>query len=839
MLGYSAKKELMTRINWKAIQPHIIAVFIFLVVAIIYCKPVLNGKVLQQSDVTQWKGIAQNSFQYKEQHGHFPLWTNSIFGGMPAYQITGIGENPISVGYIGQILSLGLPKPIGVFFLAALCFYFLTQVLQTNPYIGIIGALAYAYATYNPIILAAGHDTKLNAIAFLPALIASLLLLFNKKYLAGTALTAVSTTLLLGANHLQITYYGFLILAFMSMAFVIHCIKEKEIAHLVKSGALAILAALLGILVNAVTLLSTYEYSKQTIRGGSALADSTSNATKTGLSKDYALSYSFYKTEPLVIMFPRLYGGSSNNLEIESEKSKAIEALQQMPQELSQQIQSALQFYWGGITQGTSGPPYIGAIICFLALLGFVMVDKKYTRWILAAIAFSLLLSWGKYFEGFNIAMLKYLPLYNKFRAPSMILVIPGLLLCMMATLSLNKILFFENKLRLWNEYKKGLILVAGIFGFALLVYLSSDFSAEGDKMLLLQINKIPDATQREQISTPVKAFVNGLKEDRKTLFLNDLLRTFLFCSLAAGAVYLAIKQHINKLAITAILGVFILIDIFTINHTYLNANNYQDSNEYETAFTPSAIDNEILKDTSFYRVLNVSQGISAAFNGGGMSAYFHKSIGGYHPAKLSIYQDLIEKQLYNFPNCLPILNMLNTKYLIIPDQQTGQPIVQQNSGALGACWFVRGVQFEKGPAAVMRAITTFNPKETAVLDEKYKLNIIGIGNDSSAKISLLANENDIVTYQSKSAVKQFAVFSEIFYNAGWKARIDGKESPIYQTNYVLRGLEIPAGEHNIVFSFEPAAVAFGQKAAIASSLSIWILLFAAGIYGFRKKQIH
>ncbi|TAG12553.1 MAG: hypothetical protein EAZ41_03865 [Sphingobacteriia bacterium] len=727
---------------------------------------------------------------------------------------------------------------MGVFFLASLCFYFLTQVLRINSYVGMVGALAYAYATYNPIILAAGHDTKMNAIAYLPALIASLLLIYDKKYLVGMALTALSTALLLGANHLQITYYGFLIIAFMSAAFAIRCIKEKELAHLGKAAGTAIIAALLGILVNAVTLFSTYEYAKQTIRGGSALADGKSNATKTGLSNDYALSYSFYKTEPLVMMFPRLYGGSSNNLEIAQEKSKAIEALQQMPQQLSQQVQSALQFYWGGISQGTSGPPYIGAIICFLALLGFVIVDKKYTGWILAAVIFSLLLSWGKYFEGFNIAMLKYLPMYNKFRAPSMILVIPTFLFCMLASLSLNKILFTENKSLLWEQYKKGLMVVAGVFVIALLVYASGDFSSEGDKMLMEQVNKIPDATQREQIGTPVKAFVNALKEDRKSLFLGDLLRTFLFCAIAAGAVYISIKQKINSFVTTAVIGIFALIDIFTINKTYLNANNYQDATESESAFTPSAIDTQILKDTSYYRVLNLSQGISAAFNGGGMSAYFHKSVGGYHPAKLSIYQDLIEKQLYNFPNCMPVLNMLNTKYFILPDQQSAQPMVQQNSSALGACWFVKAIRFEKGPAAVMNALTTFNPKDTAVMDEKYQSNITGISSDSTASILLVSNKNDLVTYQSKSAVKQFAVFSEIFYNAGWKAKIDGKESPIFQTNYVLRGMEIPAGEHTIIFSFEPASVAFGNKASIGSSIFIWLLLIGAAIGNFRKMKI-
>jgi hypothetical protein len=829
----------MNRINWKAILPHFIAVAIFLVVALIYSKPALEGKVLQQHDVTQWKGMAQNSFQYKDKNGQFPLWTNGIFSGMPAYQITGIGNNPISVGYIGYILNGGLPKPAGVFFLACICFYFLTQVLRINAYIGIVGALAYTYATYNPIIIAAGHDTKMNAIAYLPAMIASLVLIYEKKYLWGAACTALFTALLVGANHLQITYYSLIIILFMSIAFAIQCIQKKDINHLLKSAGIAILAAFLGIMINATTLLTTYEYSKRTIRGGSVLADGKTNATKTGLSTDYALSYSVFKTEPLVMMFPRIYGGSSNNLEVGEDQSKAIAALQQMPQELGQQLQGALQFYWGGIDGvGTSGPPYAGAIICFLALIGLIVVDKKYTYWMGAAIVFTLMLSWGKYFDGFNLAMLKYLPMYDKFRAPSMILVVPTFLFCMLASLALQKIIAEENKALLFAQYKKGLMVVAAIFALAAILYLSADFSGEGDKMLMNQVNNIPDAAQKESIIASVKPFVDGLKEDRKTLFLGDLLRSLLFCLVAAGAVYAAIKTKINYLYIIAIIGIFSLIDVFAISNKYLNSNNYQDAAEYESTFTPSAADNQILKDTGYYRVLNLTQGISGAFNSGALTAYYHKSVGGYHPAKLSIYQDLIEKQLYNFPNCLPVLNMLNTKYLIIPDQQTGTPMVQQNINALGACWFVNGIRSEKGPAEVMNALTSFNPKDSAVIEQKNIANIqIDKIKDSLSSIVLLNNNNDVITYQSNSTSTNFAVFSEVYYDAGWVATIDGKEAPIVQTNYVLRGLVIPSGKHEIVFSFKPASFYTGNKAAIGSSVIIWLLLFAAIGSGFRKNK--
>ncbi|MEK7199238.1 MAG: hypothetical protein AAB212_04885, partial [Bacteroidota bacterium] len=352
--------------------------------------------------------MAQNSFDFKKTHGYFPLWSNGMFSGMPAFQITSVGTNPVSIVYAYSIITLNLPKPVSFFFLACICFYFLSQVLKVNPYIGLFGALSYAYATYNPIIISVGHDTKMQAIAYLPAFIGSLLLLYDKRYLWGTALTALFTGLLISANHLQITYYGFLIALIISISLGIKWIKEKDLKHLFTAGGLAISAAILGILVNAVTLFTTYEYSKRTIRGGSQLGDEKGSVTKTGLSKDYALSYSMYKTEPLVMMFPRIYGGSSGNLEVAEDKSKAIEALQQMPQQLGQQLQGYLQFYWGGIdgAGGTAGPPYLGAIVCFLALLGFVFLDGKHKWWILAACLLTIMMSWGKYFEGFNSQLL-------------------------------------------------------------------------------------------------------------------------------------------------------------------------------------------------------------------------------------------------------------------------------------------------------------------------------------------------------------------------------------------------------------------------------------------------
>ncbi len=832
----------MKNFQWKKLLPHIIAVVVFIVVALVYCKPTLEGKVLQQQDVTLWKTMAQNSFDYQKKHGEFPLWSNGIFSGMPAFQITSVGSNPVSIIYAGNILTLNLPKPISFFFLACICFYFLSQVLRVNPYVGLFGALSYAYATYNPVIIVAGHDTKMQAIAYLPAFIGSLLLLYHKRYLWGTALTALFTGLLISANHLQITYYSFLIALIMSTSFGIKWIKQKDYKQLFTAGGLAIGAALLGILVNAVMLFTTYEYSKRTIRGGSQLGNNKEQVTKTGLSKDYSLSYSVYKTEPLVMMFPRMYGGSSSNLEVPEDKSKAIEALQQMPQQLGQSIQGQgfLRFYWGGIDGvGTQGPPYLGAIVCFLALMGFVLLDGKYKWWILTACILTILMSWGKYFDGFNSVLLKILPMYDKFRAPSMILVVPTFLLSMMSVLTLDLIIKYENKELLFQKYKKALLAVAGVFVVALLVYFTSDFSNAADKSLLQQISAIPDAQQKAAIEPPVHAFVNGLKEDRQGLFMGDIFRSFLFIAVAIVAIFFFIKRKLNALTTVVIIGVFAFIDVIIIDTKYMNADHFQENSEYDSYFKPSAVDEQILKDTGYYRVLDVSQGIGNAFNGGPLTSYFHKSIGGYHPAKLSIYQDLIEKQLYNFPNCLPVIDMLNTKYVITSPQQNGQGLMAQpNPEALGACWFVKAIDYKKGPEEVMKALTNFNPKDTAILDESSKQNLTANPvRDSSASIKLLYNDNDIVQYQSSSKHTEFAVFSEVYYDAGWVATIDGKESPIIRTNYVLRGLQVPAGDHRIVFEFKPASFYNSTKAAIGASAVIWLMLIGAAIATLRRPK--
>lgn len=807
--------------------PHFIAVLIFLIVALIYCRPVLQGEVLQQSDIVQWKGMAHNSLEFKKTHGYLPLWTNSMFSGMPAYQIAMEPKIAVSPNIFYGIFTLFLPKPISFFFLACICFYFLSQVLRVNPYVGIIGALAYAYSTYNPVIVAVGHETKMQTIALLPAFIGSLILIYERKYWWGAALTALFTALMITFNHMQIVYYAMMIAFFMSVGYIIYWIKNKEFKHLLLSLSLAVVAGIVGIMCNSVSLATTYEYSKETIRGGSELADANSHSTKTGLSESYAFDYSMYKSEPFVMMVPKMFGGS-DQMEISQEDSKAVEALQQMPPQLAQQLQGFIRFYWGGIG-GTSGPPYVGAIICFLALIGFFILDSKHKWWILAGSIIAIIMSWGAYFAGFNGILLKVLPMYNKFRAPSMIIVIPTFLFCMMAILTLQRIISAGNRQELWLKYKKGLMLTGGVFTLLLLLYFSFDYTSQQETGV---INQVPD-----QIKEYVRSLFNALKEDRRSLFLGSLVRSFLFIAAAAFILWLTIQKKIKVNLALAIVGVLTFIDLISVDSKYLSSDNYQEESEYQNNFVATPADQQIMQDKSFYRVLDLRQGIQGAFNAGAMTAYFHNSIGGYHPAKLSIYQDLIEHQLYNFPNCLPVINMLNTKYVIQPDQ-SGKETVITNPEALGNAWFVKAVRFENTPAAVMNALTNFHPKDTAIVFNKDKDRVTNTSSDTSGVIKLVKNDNDIINYTASSQTGGFAVFSEVYYDKGWKAYIDNKESPIIRTNYVLRGLNIPAGNHDIRFEFKPASFYTGEKIASFGGILIYLALLIAAFHSYRSSKV-
>lgn len=811
------------------VLPHLVALIVFLVIAVIYCRPALQGNVVSQSDVASWKGANKQSLEYKEKTGHYPLWTNSLFSGMPTFMIAYDGNN-IVPWTVHSILTLGLPIPIQFFFLACICFYFLAMVLRVNPYLGIMGALAFAYATYNPVIISVGHDTKMWSIAYMPAVLASILLIFDRKYWIGAGLTALFCSVIVAMNHLQITYYLFLIIGVMMLFFIVRWIMAGEWKHLLMCGVFTLASAVTGILVNSVSLFSTYEYQKETIRGGSSeLADTTGGKKLTGLDKDYALSYSMKLSEPLVMLVPHMYGGSNDRQEMDPADSKVMDVLGGFPAELQQQL--PVTYYWGGLSEtgiGTSGPPYVGAIICFLAIIGMFILDNKHKWWMMSAVLLAVIMSWGSFFEGFNVFLYEYLPFYNKFRAPSMTLVIPQLLLPVMATLTMHAIITAENKELLLKKYKKGLIAVAVVFGAILLLYSSMSFLGSNDKSLLKQVASM----NQPQLTTMINSYINALKDDRRSLMMGDTLRSLGFIAVAAFLIFLSIRNKLNKNLLIAAVTLLVFVDLILVDVKYLNAEHYVEPEQMDEVQATEA-DRQIKADTSYYRVFNAAPNRFSE----NTTSYFHNSLGGYHAAKLKIYQDLIEHQLNKSVPNLNVLNMLNAKYIIQTNPQNGQKIAQLNPDAYGACWLVKTIRYVPDANAEMKALDNTNLHDTAVVQEKYRSAIPFQPQwDSAASIKLIHNANDYIKYQFSATANQFAAFSEIYYQAGWKAFIDGKETPIVKVDYVLRGLPVAAGNHTIEFRFEPNGYLTGRKITLATSI-VMILLLLAGIWSEWRKN--
>lgn len=805
----------------KKIVPHVIALLIFLIVSVLFCKPVLEGNVLNQHDVLGWKGVAQNAFDYKEQHGHFPLWNTNLFSGMPNYQIAMEGKSALPD--LNKIFSLGLPDPIHYFFIACLCFYILCLSLGLRPVIGIFGALAFAFSTYNPVILSAGHMTKMMAIAYMPFLLAGLLLIYDKKYWLGLAVTALGTVLEIGANHPQINYYFFLIAGIVTIGYFVHWIKNKEWKHIGLAMGVTAVAALAGIATCSFSFLIASNYAKHTIRGGKSISIEGENvvAEKTaGLDTSYAFQYSFTKAEPLVALMPNAFGGSSANPL--PENSHVIEKLTDkgLPENTAVQVAGSLPAYWGGL-ESTSGPAYIGAIICILALIGFVII-KHPLRWgLLAASVLSILMSWGKFFPGFNIFLFENLPMYNKFRAPSMSLVMLQLTLPIMAVVTVQQLLFSANSREfLKTHFKKILYTLGGLTVVLAIFYIAMDYGSPQDAYSAQRLKSMGADDEIARVA------INGMKEDRSGMFGGQLLRTLAYAALILGLLWLCMKNTLRPLVITIILAAVTLIDLFVTGKKYLGEEAYVPKDEIQAQnFTKTSIDEQILADKALsYRVYN-SGGDRFSASDFRVSA-FHKAIGGYHPAKLRIYQDIIERYLYSSPNP-QVLNMLNAKYIIAQNPQNGQQMLIPNPEAYGNSWFVKNVKLVKNDVEEIQAIGVTNLKDTAIVQQSFAANVTQPQWDSASTISLTKFDNDTMEYTSNSSAAQFAVFSEVYYADGWNAYIDGKKTDYVKANYVLRGLSVPAGKHTIKFVFEPS---FVKRSLTISYIGSWfVLLFVLG----------
>ncbi len=821
----------MKKINWSKVTSHLIAIAIFLLVAIIYCKPALQGKVLQQGDIIHWKGMAQNSFKYKETHGHLPLWTNGMFSGMPAYQIAMDPKNPLNLIYLHKAFSLFLLKPVVFFFLLCIGFYFLSQVYKVNYKIGIMGALAYAYASFSSILIVAGHETQVLAMAYMPALLASVLLVYQKRYLIGGALTALLTALFVAMNHLQVTYYFLIVAGIMTICYLIEWIRAKDYKHIVKAMAIVAITGLIGVASNAVILATTYDFSKATMRNGVLNLDSTKSSTEktTGLPIDYAFQWSFQKSEVLSILVPNIYGGVSggdNGLDKDSHFAK-LATQNGVPEDQAAQFASSMPAYWGE-QPFTSGPVYFGAIICFLFLFGMIYLKRKDKWWMLIASVLAIMMSWGRFFPEFNDFLFNHLPMYNKFRVPTYTLIIPQLLFPLLSVLALHQLFFVEtDKAYVWKKLKIAGIVMAGIFLIAAMLYSSFTYEGSGDSTVISELAQMTGGNK-----DVANNFYNALKQDRQSLFGSDLIRSLVFAGLAFVCLWAFVKDKVKSSYLLIALLLLSSIDVLAEGRRYLSDDKFQTEEDQESQnFSPSAVDQQILQDTGYYRVLNLA---TDTYNDA-MTSYFHNSIGGYNPAKLAIYQDLITYQLSGKLN-INVLNMLNTKYVIIKGQQGD--VVQQNPDNLGACWFAKQVVFVKDDAAAMRALDNNKPADSAIVEESEKSKIPFTSSaDSTAKIRLIKNDNDVITYQSESNTNQFAVFSEIYYDRGWHAYVDNKEIPIVRTDYALRGLAVPAGKHDIRFEFKPTSFYDSQTIEIIASAIVWLLLIATAFIVVKRKS--
>jgi hypothetical protein len=851
----------MKKTLWQQVMPHLVSIAIFLIVALLFNKPALESdSVMKQGDIANWQGMSHQSFQYKEKHGRFPLWTTNMYGGMPGYQIAMDGPwTPL--GIIDSTLQLGLPKPINIFFLASLCFYFLCICLRIRPWVAVIGGLAFAYSTTFPIFIGAGHDTQMLALAYAPAVLAGIILLFDKKYLSGFIVTAVFTGIQIGQGHQQVSYYMFLVIGIMCLFFLVQAIRSGNAKVPLKAIGFAAIAGLLGIMTNAVTLLTVYDYSKESKRGGQLVMDKkrTTNEViqgdKTkGLSKAYAFQWSYGWTESLTLMFPGVQGYGSHGgerdgdsymfpqLDDNSNVAKYANEKLGWPEEQATRLSGFL--YWGD-QPFTAGPIYLGAVVCMLFLFSMVYLDGKHKWWILTAGILGVLLALGKHFPAFNYFMFDYFPLYNKFRVPTMALEITGLVLPIGVALGLEKLL--SDTVIDLKKVKLAGFIIGGVFLVAALLYATMDYSSENKQRtaaitqlmssnnpnrasfdsinnayLPLEDNKLLEALmfQARAEPTAAKGVLTAIRKDRQSAFGGDILRSLLFVLIAAGLIMLFVYKRINALIMLAGLALITAIDLLTFDSKYLNRFSYGSKESYESSeFPMTAADQAILQDKDpNFRVLNATVG--DPYTQDSRTSYYHKSIGGYHPARLGIFDDLIEYQLSGSPN-MAVLNMLNTKYVIQQTQQNTVAAVP-NPNALGNCWFVKNVQYVNGAVEDMKALSNFNPAETAIVENAFKSQLNGAAPaDSAATIKQVAFDNENVKYESNAGAPHVAVFSEIFYK-DWKAYIDGKPVPIAKADYVLRALLIPAGKHNIEFKFEPTVYYTGST---LTAISGWIIL--------------
>ena len=792
----------------------------FAIITLVYFSPVLQGKRLKQHDIEMYRGMSQEIVDFKAKTGEQSLWTNSMFGGMPAWNI-GVPQNSNLMTYVNRILNVDFPHPMGAVFVSMLGFFILLLVLDCSIWISFIGALAYGFTSYLFIVIGAGHNSKAVAMAYMAPVIAGILLTYKGKYLWGAVLTAIALALEIRAGHLQITYYLLLIVLCIIVAEIVETIREKSYLHFLKASGILVGVAIIAILTCSTTLYANYEFGKETMRGKPVLSKSADNQT-TGLDKDYITQWSYGIGETWSLMIPNVKGGASAYI---GNDNSALEKCDPRFRSTIAQQNS----YWGD-QPITSGPVYVGAIVCFLFVLGLFVVKGKYKWILLAATLLSILLSWGKNFMGFTDFFIDYFPGYNKFRAVSMTLVIAEVCMPLLAFLALAEIFKNPNELK---QNKKYLYFSLGITGGLCILFYAMpqtffNFLSADEAIQFKQL-------QAGQDGAIYTTFANELEKVRVDIFRADAMRSFLYIYIAGIVILLTISDKMNKKYMFPILALLVLADMYTVDRRYLNNSNFIDKRKADKPFVMSEVDKQILQDKDLdYRVINLTV---STFNDASTS-YFHKSIGGYHGAKLRRYQDIIDRYLTKRDlNYWKVLNMLNTRYIIYPKDNT--KIASKNYEAFGNAWIASDIKWVNTPNEEIDAIADTDVKNVAIINNEFR-NLVGDFNASPAEgaIQLVDYQPNQLKYSFDSSKDELVVFSEIWTGKGWTMWIDGVESPLFRADYILRSAIIPAGQHEIVMRYEPSIWHIGNTIQLITSLLILIGFAAACYYTFKKRNV-
>jgi len=827
--------------NWfKRNGIHFLIAAIFLVICFIYFTPAFQGKTLGQVDVIGAQSTQKEINDYRAKDTTI-LWTNQIFGGMPAYQIWAPYPDNIT-STIVRVLTTVFPNPIYNILILLFGTYFLFCVLKLNPWLAAAGAIAFTFSSYNIILLDAGHTNQAFAIAFFAPIIASVILTLRGRYLLGSSLLAFFLAMEIKANHLQMTYYLLLALLILLGVELYHALKSKTIPAFFKSVTFIGAAILLSIVVNASLLWSTFEYSKDSYRGNSNLTQNTKEPSS-GLTKDYAYQWSQGVSECFTFLVPNAYGGPSGGpgaetLDQNSETAKAF-VTKGVPADqattYAQQIPNlpgpGLSLYWGN-KPSTSGPFYFGAVICFLFVFGLLVVKSRLKWWLLGTVVLTLLLSFGGNWPYVSDLFFNYFPLYNKFRAVESIVAVTSICFPILAFLAIQEIITATDKKIIFNKLKLALYITGGL----ILILIAMPQVFLSFKPTDYQ-NGIAYLTQQLRgDSAFANTVANSLVNDRQDLERADALRSLLFVVLTFGILWAFIKQKINLTVFSIVLFALTLVDLWQVDKRYLKDANFQDKQEAEELVKPREVDQFIMRDTDpDYRVFDLTQGIKSDT----YSPFFHKSIGGYSAARLKRYDELMDNQLSINPPNHDVMDMLNTKYLITQDTARNYKMIS-NETACGHAWFVKSVKFAKNADAEMQAISAFSPKDEAIVDQRYQSLIDTkqhYGGDPNATIKLVHYNPDHLTYETGSTTQQIAVFSEIYYDKGWKMLIDGVEKPYFRADYILRAAIIPIGNHKVEFIFHPASYYTGEKISLAGSILLVLALGGAVYTETRKKK--